>query len=796
LKIIIIILLSSLSFCYSQEFKVSGIIRDANSREVLPYANISVKDDAKGVSANAKGEYEIILPKGNHELLVSYIGYKTETIQVELTDKDIQLDVNLVATGVILQEVSVYSARGRDNETVSSSSLQSKEMQEMSSVFPDVFRSIQALPGIAVNNEFSAKFNVRGGNYDENLVLVNGTQVYEPFHIKEADNASVGIFNMDLMKQVNLITGGFSAEYGDRLSSVLDIEYREGNKERQTGSATLSLVHLDGVLEGPIGPHANYILGFRKSYFEYVLSLLKLDENQRPSFYDVQGVVTYDLSEADKLQLEFIHAGDSYIYDPDDRLNGPNYYTDNFAGEQSNIYENYKKHNREDANYYSNLFDLKNTTFLSGSALLKTSISYYQQIDRENRLVTSQYDFNATNSNYFFYQSLYRSDYNKALEIKTLEGKTSLDYQLNPFYDIKTGFSYLNINYEDNLNAKDVRSYFQNTDQFPDTISYSVDEYNNQEKTVASSYKLNGYLENILQLNENTIINVGGRIDYFDFNKDLTLSPRISASYRFGDGLNLRVAWGHYYQSPVYQQLAYSTASDTNTQSQKAEHYIISLEENFSLDRNRQDVLTLKAEAYYKKYSNLISSERGGYGNITYSRKNDSKGYAKGVDIYASLKLGAYYGWISYGLLFTKEDLLADNRGEFPRYTDQRHTLSFINDFDLGKKWSLNLRFTYGSGFAYTPYYVSYDNNNKSYVWVKGDLNSAYLPEYKRVDIRVGKEFTMFNLPTYIFLDVNNLLNFKNVNGYKYWLDNNGNPYRETIELWPVIPSLGLTVKF
>ena len=268
----------------------------------------------------------------------------------------------------------------------------------------------------------------------------------------------------------------------------------------------------------------------------------------------------------------------------------------------------------------------------------------------------------------------------------------------------------------------------------------------------------------------------------------------ISASYRFGDGLNLRVAWGHYYQSPIYRQLAYSTASDSNTQSQKAEHYIIGLEKNFSL--NQQNIFTLKVEGYYKKYTDLISSERGAYGNITYSRKNDSKGYAKGIDFYASLKFGVYYGWISYGLLFAKEDLYNDARGEFPRYTDQRHTFSFINDFNLGNKWSINLRFTYGSGFAYTPYYTRYNNDKERYEWVKGEINSGYLPAYKRIDIRVGKEFTIFNLRSFIFLDVNNLLDFKNVNGYKYWLDNNGNPYREAIELWPIIPSLGLTVRF
>lgn len=792
---IFIIVFLALPLCYAQELKVSGFIRDAESREALPYANISVEDGTRGTTTNSNGEYELALPKGNYQLLVSYIGYKTETVLVELTDSNIQLNINLTSIGVILQEVAVYATRENDNATVSSISLQSKEMQKISNVFPDVFRSIQSLPGIAVNNEFSAKFNVRGGNYDENLVLVNGSQVYEPFHIKEADNASVGIFNMDLMKKVNLITGGFSAQYGDRLSSVLDIKYREGNKEKFTGAGTLSLVHLDAVLEGPLGSRANYILGLRKSYFEYVLALLDVDEGAKPSFYDVQGVITYNLSDISKLQLKFIHAGDDFTLEPESQLTGPSSYRGTFLNRTSDIVESRNRYNKEGANYYSNLFDLQNTFFLSGNALLNTSVSYYEQIDRENELHTNDYYFNAANTNSYFYTSLYREDYSKALKIKTAEAKTAINLKPTPFYDIKSGFSYINIKYEENLDAKETRNITQNIDEFPDTINAMVVDFSDQQNIVASSYKLNGYIENVFQLSDNTIINVGGRIDYFDFNKDLTISPRISASYLFGNGINLRLAWGHYYQTPIYRQLAYSTPSDTNTQSQKAEHYIISLEKKIELNQNQQDHLTIKAEGYYKKYTDLISSDRGGYGNINYSRMNDSKGYAKGIDIYASLKLGAYYGWISYGLLFTKEDLIDDARGEFPRYTDQRHTISFVNDFNLGRKWNLNLRFTYGSGFAYTPSYIRFNNEDNTYEWVVGERNSAYLPAYKRVDIRIGKEFTMFDLPTFLFLDVNNLINFTNINGYKYWY-NNGNPYREDIELWPIIPSLGLTVKF
>ena len=800
MKKIFLICISALSISYSQDLKISGSIRDANSGELLPYANISVKDEAKGASTNIDGEYELILSPGNYDLLVSYMGYKTETVTIELSDKDIQLNVNLISTEVLLQEVSVYATTENNNATVSSISLQSKEMEEISSVFPDVFRSIQSLPGIAVNNEFSAKFNVRGGNFDENLVLVNGSQVYEPFHVKEAENASIGIFNMDLMKKVNLITGGFSAQYGDRLSSVLNIEYREGNKDRHTGSATLSLTNLDAVFEGPLTSRANYILGLRKSYLEYILSMIDFDQPMSISFYDIQGVVTYNLADINKLQFKFIHAGDDFAMDPYSEVSGRGTFTGFIYNNPANMNEKVDYYEESDANYYSNLFDLQNTIFLSNNAFMNTSVSYYYQIDREHYFETEDYDFLATNNNTYFYKSFYRDNYDQDLAIKTWEAKNSLDLKLSPFYDIKTGFSYINLKYEETLVDKELQNISQNIDSYPDTISGIVHNYNNNQDIKTSSYKLNGYLENIFQLSESLILNGGGRVDYFDFNRDLTLSPRLSASFRFSQGINLRAAWGHYYQSPIYRQLAYSVPSDTNTQSQKAEHYIISLEQNFGLNNfaagGSQNTLTIKVEGYYKKYTDLISSKIGSDGNISYSRMNDSKGYSTGFDIYASLRFDDYYGWISYGFLVAKEDLLNDTKEKFSRYTDQRHTLSFVNDFDLGKNWSLNLRFTFGSGFAFTPYYSRFNNELRRYEWIEGNINSEHLPSYKRIDIRVGKEFSLFGLPTFAFLDVNNLLNFKNIYSYSYRFDNNGYPYREENELWPIIPSVGLTVKF
>jgi outer membrane receptor protein involved in Fe transport len=379
-----------------------------------------------------------------------------------------------------------------------------------------------------------------------------------------------------------------------------------------------------------------------------------------------------------------------------------------------------------------------------------------------------------------------------------MEPKIALEAKISPFYEIKTGLSYLNIHYDQDLIDRGTYTIVRTDEMYPDTTYDAFDENLNSfpQNTDAKSYKVAGYAENIIQLSDNLMMNAGMRLDYFAFNRDLTVSPRLSVSYTLDNGMTLRAAWGYYYQSPIYTQLAYSVASDSNTQSQKAEHYILSLERNATFGTDEQNTLTLKVEGYYKDYSSLISSTRSNTGDIYYSRRNDATGYATGLDLYASLKLPGYYGWVSYGLLFANEDLLTDNEGSIPRSTDQRHTLSIVNDIDLGKRWSLNLRFTYGSGFAFTPFHVEYNIDEARYTWVEGKRNSEHLPEYKRVDMRLAKEFELFGLSAFVFLDVSNLFNFTNVFSFRYRYDGNGSPYREDVGLWPILPSIGMTVKF
>lgn len=786
---------------FPQVHVLSGSVRDASTDEILPFATVYVKDLSVGTSADANGMFKLPLKPGFHELRTSLVGYRTESRQLEMQDGNMTLNIRLVPTDILLQEVTVYSSAAQQSPQteVAALSLQSRRIIETTTVIPDVFRSVQTLPGISSDNEFSAKFNVRGGTPDENLVLVNGAQVYEPFHVKEAPNASIGIFNTDMMKKVTLVTGGFSAKYGDRMSAVMDIEYREGSREKLQGLATLSMTNFDLMLEGPAGSLGSFILGARKSYVEYAMSLMHLDESIRPSFYDIQGVLTYNLSPKDKLSFEFIHSGDTFDLDPQTSGGVPNVYSGQYKGKAATYHDISGSLDEESAHYISDLFDVQSTNFLSATAFLTSEISYYEQIENEYSFSSDDFSRDISSTQNYFYRSEQEHLYSNILDIRTLETKSGLEMQLTPFYELNLGVSHQRIAYNQRLIDRSTIDEQMNTTQYPDTttthrVSSAVDAAN--ESIDTRSFKIAFYAENVLQLGEGIILNVGGRVDYFDVNRDLNLSPRINLAYRFLDQTVLRGAWGFFYQSPIYRQLAYSVASDTNTKAQKAIHYLLGVEHVLPFDPTIATSLTFKLEAYVKQYPNLISSTRTSSGRITYSRKNDATGLARGLDLYVALNLKNFYGWLSYGLLDAREDLIADKLGDYPRFTDQRHTISFVGSWTLGSRWSADLLAQYGSGYPYTPSVAQYNSQKRQWEWIQGNKNSATLPPYRRVDVRVNKDFDIASLSASAFLDVSNVFNFTNIQSYRYRFNNGGSPSIEQIQLWPILPTLGLTVKF
>jgi outer membrane receptor protein involved in Fe transport len=779
-----------------------GSVRDGSTNEPLAFATIIVDSTSQGTTTDSRGRFTLVLSPGDHRLRCSYVGYKTETVAICMPRTN-PVTIALSAIDVLLQEVTVYAHRADDSDRmeVSVLSLQSEKMMEVTPVIPDVLRSVQMLPGVSADNEFSARFNVRGGNQDENLVLVDGTQVYDPFHVKEASNASIGIFNVDMIQKVDLITGGFTARYGDKMSSVLNIEYREGSRERVKGIASLSMTNFETVVEGPLGENGSFILGGRKSYFEYVLKMLDMGPYIHPSFYDVQGVFGYSVGARQKLLLKFIHSGDDFSEDPHRNVHDPFQWNATYGGVPFTNTQQMSDSSTSRANYYSSMVALQSVATVSSSALVKSEVSFYDQREAENSWNDSRYAYRGVSPQAtYFYNNMYKHAYDNDLRIRTVEVNSNLDAQIRPSYDIKTGLSYQHINYDQDRVSESVVEEWTNEHQYPDTTySRRIDNAadNMGDRISTQSYKVAGYLENLIQLSEHVLLNAGGRFDYFDLNRNLTWSPRINLAYRTGTGLVFRGAWGQYYQSPIYQQIAYPVASDTNTQSQRAIHYILGADYDLMIDRANQHFIKFKLEGYRKTTDNLITATQSSDGRVYYSRKNDATGTADGVDLYVAYAYPGFYGWISYGYLNARQTLVHDTIGSsFPRNTDQRHTLAMAGELELGSGWKLGSRFAYGSGYAYTPSHAVFNQQQQYWEWIPGTPNSDYLPAYKRTDLRLSKDFSLFGKSTSIFVDVSNLFNVTNAQAYRYRFDNLGNPYREEIALWPILPTLGISMKF
>ena len=340
--------------------------------------------------------------------------------------------------------------------------------------------------------------------------------------------------------------------------------------------------------------------------------------------------------------LKFIRAGDNYADDPTIRSGG-SYSTGIYEGAYpASLSKSWRDSSEEHAHYYSTMIAVQNSNIISSVALLKSEVSYYDELESEHSQELNLYGdlfHSVTNTGPIngFYNSESNYLYDNDLRIRTLELNSSYDMQMMQSYSMIAGASYQRIYYYQELVNQHTFSFSTNDYYYPKTTdsSWNINALDNAFGSIdAQSYKVAGYLENIFQIGESAILNVGGRFDYFDLNRDLTWSPRVNLAFKVSPELTVRGAWGHFYQSPIYQQLAYSTAYDANTQSQRAIHYVLGVDDELISDEQSHNFLKLKLEVYHKTYSDLISSTVSSSGRINYSRRNDAIGRASGLDAY------------------------------------------------------------------------------------------------------------------------------------------------------------------
>jgi hypothetical protein len=766
------------------QLPVNGLAKAADTGDPVPFAVIRNINSNKAYTTDAAGLFKFIPESFPTVLQVSSIGYSLAQINVNQSDTFIV--VLLEPSNINLNEVNVYASRS----VIQASSLESLKRTEsynLAGTTKDIFRSVQMLPGVSSDNAASARYNVRGGTYDENLMLINGIEVAEPYHIKVFPMASVGIFNIDLVQRIDFSAGGFSAEYGDALSSVLNVEYRKANNDTITGHVNLGMIDLGLVAEIPAGKKSSLLIGARHSYLDPIVKIVHPQEKISLRYYDIQSKFDYEINTRNKISLMAIYSEDRDKVGPE---------TDQSTSVSNGKFENKPiiitrtEHDNYllDANYNDLILSLTSRHILSGKFIINSEFSYYHEKEYDPQTDNDTIVFGYSTSELFNRIYHFRSevlDYN----ITSYECKLSGKIRFSQSNNSKTGLYIRRSEFD--YNSALITSYhnYNNTRTYPDTVNLiefpSDVENNSNQLFKANAYKFGGFVTHLLQVNSKFAINIGVRTDYFNINKELDLSPRVSLSYNISSDLKAIAAWGVFYKSPLMKQLKYSYPTSDNTKSQRATHYLAGIEK-------KRNNTTFKVETYYKKYDDLIPLRRTSTSEIIYDIKDNlAEGYATGIDFEYVIANPKVDVWFNYSLASAKERLKGTGN-YYSRYTDQRHTISSLFLFKMRHNLEFSTKVSYGSGYAYQKKFY----NSTTRQWVAYDeIVTGKLPYFLSVDLRFTKEFHVFSLPVQLYVDVINCLNRKNSIGHIYRTVDN-HPYEENSELYGIVPTFGMMFNF
>ena len=774
---------------------IEGKITDFNLNP-LAAVNISIIDQSGGLISDKDGLYKVNI-KANRSYVIafSFIGYETEKIRVPMLKKGQKytLNISLEESNTLLDDIIVKDQKSRKNNL---SRIKTKHVEVIPGSGGGIESVLKTLPGVSSANELSSQYSVRGGNFDENLVYVNGIEVYRPFLIHSGQQEGLSFVNTDLVGSILFSAGGFSAKYGDKMSSVLDIKYKQPKKP--ASSLSLSLLggsaHLEGISKNR---RFSYLLGIRHKSNQYLLSSLDTEAEYVPRFSDLQTYLNYKINTNWDISLLTNISKNQYQMIPQDR--NTDFGTFNEALRLTVFFEG------QELDKYETYFGALSTKFNPNTKVqLELTGSAFQTFEQENFDILGEYwlyqlDNNLGSDN--FGDVAFDRGVGKYIK----HARNSLDARV------------INFSHKGNYNDKDISLVwglkFQNED-INDRISEwtlidsagftlphpydSIGSTSNSDQQVLmneilktdiniSSTRQSGYLEYSQDLN-NFSLNAGTRSSYWSYNEELLVSPRISLAYapNWEKDVVFRLASGIYYQSPFYKELRYPDGQlNNNIESQKSIHYVIGSDYLFYKWGRPFKWIT---ELYYKKLDNLIPYKVDNV-RIQYLAENNSKGYATGVDFKINGEfVSGVESWASLSIMQTEEDIIGDSYidengntvepGYIPRPTDQRVNFSlFFQDYIPGNlNYKMHLNMIYGSGLPFGP------PKSEKYEDI------LRIPDYRRVDIgfsailksenkRYRVNFMNVFNSAWLSVEVFNLLDINNTISYLWVSDIGGRQY-------------------
>ena len=742
-----------------EKYSISGIVSDDTSKEAVISATVALYTDSiinkdnfvKGAYSNKFGFYSLPnISSGTYYLAVSSVGYKIKLTKLTVANDDLRKNIQLESISVMTEEVTVTADReSSPTSSISTISISPSFVSKMPAFGGevDIFRTLQLLPGIAAGSELSSGLYVRGGSPDQNLILLDGVTVYNPSHLA----GFISSFNNDAIKDIRMIKGAFPAEYGGRLSSVLDLTMKEGRKDKIGGKAGISLISSKLTVEGPINENSSFMISGRRFYFDLLLGLIT---NDAPTyyFYDFNAKANYKLSENDVLYVSGYFARDVFGVNENDN--------DDIS-----------------VNWGNSTANLRWMHIVSPELFTNFSLVY---------------------TDYIFDSNIGEDDvvFNTGSRIRDIVLKGDAQYLAYDNHIIKTGadITWHNFNANANFNEPEIEEDLDflgegNINTF-DIALYAQDEWKATER-LDVNYGLRGY--------------------YFQQGNYLDVEPRISATYLTEEGVRLKGAFAvanQYIHLVVRNNISLPTdlwfPSTENILPSRSYQGVLGAEMNII-----DDTYLVSLEGYYKKMDNLLEYRDDAEFTLGIPLEEQftrGEGRAYGIELFLNKQIGNFTGWIGYTLAWTKRQFADLNRGNefYPRY-DRRHDVSLTLNYEFNDTWELGMAWVYGTGQAYTMPTSTYiwrdDFNYNDEKYQFSERNGVRLPAYHRMDLNFMYKFEAYKLPWVLSINIYNVYDRRNPFAWNVGYDYNDQTGEFTkelkqITLFPIIPTLGLSFEF
>lgn len=697
-----IFLLSSI--IYAQNYTVSGLIRDKETKETLVGVQIVLKGEStKGTASDKDGKYKLALPKGNHTLLVRYMGYEEQEIKVALPS-NITRNIDLVRSSIGLQEVVVSSQKPDANVSAPQTGVQRLEIEEINKLpvllgERDIIKTIQLMPGVQGAGEGSSGFYVRGGSADQNLILLDDVSLYNASHLM----GFFSTFNSEVLRDVTLYKGAMPAQYGERLSSILDVQQRIGDNQKYKVAGGIGLISSNVNAEGPIQKgKSSFLIGARRTYADAIARLSGVEDAKDAYlyFYDLNTKLNFALSERDRITVSGYLGRDKMVLKDAAEINWGNTF---LSMSWSHTYNN--------------------------KWMSKTSLSY------------NKYDY--------YYGVQIGMDMHGKSNIEDYTLKHEYIYQYNPNNQWRFGLS---STYHDLAPGN-----YKLKSEDESRVDLHHRRASENGVYVSNQIKLNDKLEIVYGVRMSAFAALGkGEYYTLDENRNVTdstwynsgkvvkkyinIEPRFSAAYKFNAYSSVKAAYARSVQNmhllsyaPQGTPIDRWTMSSNNIKPEIADQVSLGYFRNFS-----NNMFEFSIEGYYKDMKNQLDFKDGaemeGY-DVIDTEVLSGKGRSYGVELMLKKRTGRFTGWIGYTLAKSEKKIDGINDGKwYNAYQDRTHDISIVGMYELNPKWSLSAAWVYYTGNAISYPSGKYQINGKDIMYY-AERNGYRMPAYHRLDL-------------------------------------------------------------